>query len=633
MGAVKRRPHVLDALLEEACDIDRLGTKWAHVSDSKLREQLGHYQSLFRRKKPGYEACLHEALAALREAAKRRTGLRPFVVQLAGVLALHRGYLAEMATGEGKTLTASLAGVLAGWTGRPCHIITVNDYLARRDAEWFKYLYQFCGLSVGHVSSRMEPIQRFHAYNQDITYTTCKEIVADFLRDRLRIGTLTNSSRRQIRYLLRPPVKTFDGIVMRGLHTAIVDEADSVLIDEAVTPVLISQPHDNPMLIQACKQAKELAQQLRHEEDYRINERYREIELTKSSYSKIDALSQGLTGLWRSRDRRQELIQQALCARELFIHGKQYVIQDGKVVIVDESTGRMMPQRTWREGLHQAIEAKEDLPLSKPGETLTRLSFQRFFRFYHALSGMTGTAQEAAKELWHIYHLPVLSIPTHKPCIRRESPDKVFVDQDQKWKAVVKEIIKKHISGRPILVGTRSVSESERLSELLSKTGLPFRVLNATRHQEEAQIVAEAGQSGRITVATNMAGRGTDIKLGRGVADLGGLHVLATNRYESHRIDRQLFGRSARQGDPGSAQAYVSLDDELLKRYVPPVTQRQVAKSMQRQTPTAEHQAIALFDSAQRSAQHQAYKQRLAVLKMDTWMEDALSFTGADSTA
>jgi preprotein translocase subunit SecA len=417
-------------------------------------------------------------------------------------------------------------------------------------------------------------------------------------------------------------------LVLRGLHAAIVDEADSILIDEAVTPLIISTTHQNDALREACRVAQDLVSALQPESDYTPNLRYREVELTELGRRQIASRCSSLPGLWRGTERRTELVRQALVAREFFLRDKQYIIVDGKVVIVDEFTGRPMPQRTWRQGLHQAIEAKEGLPITDPSENIARLSFQRFFRCFHRLSGMTGTAKEAAAELWHMYGLPVLTIPTNKPCVRRHWPDRVLADDASKWLAVADEVSRRHVTGQPILVGTRSVAASEKLAQLLAERGLECRVLNAVRLREEAEIVALAGQRGRITIATNMAGRGTDIKLERGVAELGGLHVLATERHESGRVDRQLFGRSARQGDPGSAQAFVSLEDELLRRYLPPAVPNAVSAAWKRGLPGASALARAAFNRAQRQAQRLAYKQRKAVLRMDTWLEESLSFAG-----
>jgi preprotein translocase subunit SecA len=342
----------------------------------------------------------------------------------------------------------------------------------------------------------------------------------------------------------------------------------------------------------------------------------------------LENLTKGLGGVWTGPRRREELVNQALTARHFYLRDQQYVIQDGEVVIVDEFTGRLMPDRTWRDGLHQAVEAKERLEVNPPKDTFARLSFQRFFRLYRRLAGMTGTAAEARGEFWQIYNRPVVVVPTHRPCRREQRPDRVFATETDKWDAIVAEISRLHETGRPILVGTRSVGASEQLSERLTAVGLDHQVLNAVRHAEEAQITAEAGQPGRITVATNMAGRGTDIKLGRGVAELGGLHVLATERHESARIDRQLYGRSARQGDPGSAQAMVSLDDELIVRHAPILAATVRARHGRGGGEITSRTTRWLFDKAQARARRLALRQRKAVLRTDDWLDEYLGFAG-----
>jgi preprotein translocase subunit SecA len=635
-GRFRRRTGALRRLTRAAAAIERLAPDYRHLSDSKLRERLDEFRLTFRRQARGYEKALHPALAALREAADRQTGLRPFKVQLIGALALYHGYLAEMATGEGKTLVACLAATIAGWSRRPCHVITVNDYLAQRDAEWFRSLYHFCGLRVGYVTGPMSPQDRQKAYNCDITYTTSKEILADFLRDRLHLGLLQHPSRRHIRSMVNPR-EGRQGIVMRGLHTAIVDEADSILIDEAVTPLIISQPRENKPLRSACTYACRIAKLLQKDRDYRLNPRYKEVELTAQGKETIASQSKAEFGvLWQSRQRQIELVEQALTAREFFHLGQQYVIQDDKVVIVDEFTGRMMPNRTWREGLHQAIEAKERLEISDPSETLSRLSFQRFFRFFGKLSGMTGTGREAAGEFWHIYHLPVLKIPTNRPCRRQLAPARFFADEDDKWEALVVQILARHRTGQPLLIGTRSVDASEKLATRLEAHGLEFNLLNATHHRDEARIIAEAGKLDKITIATNMAGRGTDIKLDHETRKLGGLHVIASEHQESARIDRQLFGRSGRQGDAGSSQAFVCLDDEIIRRFTPGTAglRKLLHFLLRGRIPGGALLGRLLVNYAQRNARRQAYKQRQQVLKMDTWIDDSLSFApGVDQVS
>ena len=631
IGRYQRRAKVCAQLRHDAEAIDMQAREWIELADHDLHNRLLGFRETIRRGGTISEALLCSALAAIREAANRKLGLRPFPVQLMGALALHRGYLAEMATGEGKTLTAGLAAILAGWTKRPCHVVTVNDYLVQRDAEWLQPLYHFCGVRVGCVTGASEPAERLKNYGCDVTYVTSKELLADFLRDRLRFGKFNNAGRRLIQRMLAPHLPMPDGLVLRGLHTAIVDEADSVLIDEAVTPLIIAAPRPNESLREAARLAQGLVGVLNRQTDYRINPRYKEIELTSDGISKLVEQANHLPGLWQGHDRRLELAVQALVAREFFHRDRQYIIEGDKLVIVDEFTGRPMPQRTWREGMHQAIEAKEGLPISDPTETVARLSFQRFFRCFYKLSGMTGTAREAAAEFWQAYNLPVIQIPTHRPCVREHWPDRVFADETGKWRAVVAEIERLHATKRPLLVGTRSVLASEKLWSALAERGFEAEIINATRLKEEAEIVSLAGEQGRITIATNMAGRGTDIKLGHGVVKLGGLHVIATERHESGRVDRQFFGRSGRQGDPGSTQAFVSAEDELIRRYLPTVAKKTLDAVLRRNSPGKDRIAKTAFKLAQSKAQSLAFKQRRGVQRSDLWLDEALSFAASET--
>lgn len=628
IGSCQRRVPETNRLLREAERIAALEPVWNGLRDHDLRERLAGFRAQARREGRLDEATMRDALAAVREAARRTLGLHPYPVQLAGALALHHGRLAEMATGEGKTLTAGVAGVLRAWV-KPClHVVTVNDYLAERDADRLRPFYEFCRVTVGSVLGPMEEADRRRGYAADVTYTTSKEVLADFLRDRLRLGTLEDPARQLVRVVIRPALRGRLATVQRGLAAAIVDEADSVLIDEAVTPLILSSPRPNESLRGACAMAQELVGDWKEGTDYLVNHRYREVELSSAGSARLEAMTPSLPPIWRGRDRSRELVVQALEAREFYHRGKQYLVDDGRIVIVDEFTGRPMPQRTWREGMHQAVEAKEGLTLSDPSETSARLSFQRFFRLYHHLAGMTGTAWEAAGEFWHIYRLKVVRIPTNRPCVRRAEASRFFLTEDEKLAAVVAEIEETRRIGRPVLVGTRHVAASERLAAMLEARGLPFELLNATRLREEALIVAMAGQPGRITIATNMAGRGTDIRLGDGVAALGGLHVIATELHASGRIDRQLSGRGARQGDAGSARAFASTEDELFKRYLPAARRHLVARALGQHWPGADLLAAGACRDAQRRAERIAYRQRCSVLRMDTWLEESLAFGG-----
>ncbi len=616
-------------LMRRAQRIVAMDQRVARLADDQLRSQAMAMRERFRLGRET-RADVDTALALIREASRRVLGLHHHPVQVAAALGLVRGWLVELATGEGKTLAATMPAILAGWRGRGCHVITVNDYLAKRDADEMRPLYAFCGLTVAHVDGSMDPRRRRAAYRADITYATNKEVAADFLRDQLALGTrrgLTDSLLAKYNGGGGGHAASPDSLVMRGLATAIVDEVDSILIDEAVTPLIISgDVPDADDRIEAYEQALQLADQLQQGRHYRVNHRYREVELTPRGRRALAQLAAPLGGVWAAARRREELVAQALTARVMYLRGKQYIVQDGKIVIIDEFTGRLMPDRTWRNGMHQLMEAKERLDVNPPKETLARLSFQRFFRLYHRLSGMTATAWEVRRELWQVYKLKTVRVPTHRPCIRRHAADRVFGTADAKWHAVVAEVQRVHRQGRPVLVGTRSVQASEHLSALLTAQGLTHEVLNAERHAEEARIVAEAGQPGRITVATNMAGRGTDIKLGPGVADRGGLHVIATERHESRRIDRQLFGRCARQGDPGSVAVLLSVQDELIHRYGSAAVRRAAATLAGNHRQLARPLASPVISRAQARAERIAKAQRKAVLKTDDWLDQALGF-------
>lgn len=628
IGHFQRRSQVVLSFKKRADRIREEAKGLCKLSDRRLKQRLADLQVCFRRQQKNGERQLDDALAVLTAVSARTLGMTPFPVQIMGAMALYNGYLAEMETGEGKSLTACLPAAISAWSGKPCHIVTVNDYLAGRDAGAMRPFYAYCGVSVGCVTGEMSHEERRLNYEKGIVYTTSKELLADFLRDQIKLGAMQNPSRRLIKELLQPSIQSREQLVIRGLDTVIVDEADSVLIDEAVTPLIISYANENKPLEEISKKAFAVAYDLISPGDYLVDDKYREIALTKEGTRKIADKAKFLPGLWQGEMRRTEIVKQALSAREFYKKDKHYVVQDEKVVIVDEFTGRLMPNRTWSHGLHQAVEAIEGLEMSNPTETLARLSFQRFFRLFRKISGMTGTAREAAGEFWYIYGLPVISIPTNRPCMREQLPDRVFANAGQKWRAIVNEVIRRHKSGRPILIGTRSVRDSEMLAEMLSAEGLEFNLLNAVRHEKEAAIVAAAGERGRITIATNMAGRGTDIKLGPGVAGLGGVHVITTERHESGRIDRQLFGRCARQGDAGSAQAFMGTDDELLKRHLPVTMRKALAGAIEKKTIGAPSLAKTALARAQKSAQRQAFLQRKNVLRTDTWLEESLSFAG-----
>ena len=573
------------------------------------------------------EELVARAFAIAREAADRLLHMRPFDVQLVGGRVMLEGKIAEMETGEGKTLAATLPACAAALAGIPVHIVTVNDFLVLRDAAWMKPVYAFFGLKVGTITEGMAPDARRAAYACDITYCTNKQLVFDYLKDRLMLGQEARPLHLQVEGLHAEFPRT-GRLLLRGLCFVIVDEADSVLIDEARTPLIISNVGDTSHEKQIFTEAVTMARQLTSGLDFSIRPRERDVELSERGRRRAAQLAEPYGGVWIGPRRREELIRRALSALYLFQRDKQYLVRGDKVQIVDEYTGRVMADRSWERGLHQMIEAKEGCAITGQQETLARISYQRFFRRYLRIAGMTGTAREVARELWSVYRLPVVSIPTNRPVQRRRLPDQVYASADAKWAAIVAALHRLHAAGRPVLVGTRSVAASEHLSELLTQASLPHQVLNARQDQEEAKVIANAGERGRITVATNMAGRGTDIRLGPGVAELGGLHVLATERHDARRIDRQLFGRGGRQGDPGSFQAIVSLEDEIVQGVFGRHALR-LGKLFERPgEPLPGWVARLLVGTAQHTAERHHARTRRELLRIDDHLSDLLAFTG-----
>jgi preprotein translocase subunit SecA len=613
VGWFKNKRRVLSSLKAQALRIEGLEKEIHELSAHNFHEEVSQLRDVARRGRLEGPS-LDRAMAMAREAAVRSLGLRPFPVQIAGALGMCRGLVIEMATGEGKTLTASLAASLWGWMGRPVHVITVNDYLVHRDAEEMRPVYELLGLKVGHVIHESTPTERHDHYRRNVVYITSKELVADFLRDQIALGALRSSTQTVVGMLGTPSQK--GRLMVPGLWRVLVDEADSLLIDEAVTPLIISNSPEAEGNAGLYQRADALAAQLEAKVDFKIDRTVRNTELTPRGQARLDELARDDSGFWKGQRRREELVTQALTARHCFVRDEQYLVaSDGKVQIIDEFTGRIMADRSWRHGLHQAIEVKEGAQVTADKENLARLSFQRFFRQYSFMAGMTGTAWESRGELWQIYHRPIVRIPTNKPCIRELMPMRMFDTLEQKWEAVVQRVCEINDTGAPVLVGTRSVLASEEVSRRLAALGRAHRVLNATQTAQEAQIVAEAGTRGKITVATNMAGRGTDIKLSRGVADLGGLHVIATEPHGSGRVDRQLFGRAARQGDPGCAQMFASAQDDLFVRHAPLLRHRWRTIG-----------ASNLIGFSQARAEKLARFNRKQVLRNDDWMDQSLPF-------
>ena len=602
------------------------GQELARLSDEQLTERATQLRQSLRRDGLSEERVCR-SFALIREVAHRTLGQRHYDVQILGGWVLLNGCIAEMATGEGKTLTASLAAATVAMAGVPVHVITVNDYLTGRDAREMAPLYEMLGLSVGAVIHELNPVARRSAYGCDVTYCCNKELAFDYLRDRLVVGRQPNRIQLQLEQLYGDAARVRQ-LVLRGLCFGIVDEADSVLVDEARVPLIISGTGGEVPERDVYETALKLARGLVRGQDFSLDGRERTIRLTSSGQTTLTNRAVRLTGLWSGPRRREELVRQALTALHLFQRDVHYLVRGEKVQIIDEYTGRVMGDRSWEHGLHQMIELKEGCPVTPMNRPLARITYQRFFRRYLWLSGMTGTAQEVAGELWAVYRLATVRVPTNRPLQRRWIGERLFATADQKWEAVVGRIRALREQGRPVLVGTRSVEASEILSEHLTRAKIAHVVLNARQDQEEAAVVAAAGESGRVTVATNMAGRGTDIKLLRSVAQAGGLHVIATERHEAARIDRQLYGRTGRQGDPGSYEMVTSLDDELLTASHSKIG-RWVARLLVKSgKPLEGWLARVLARGAQRSAERMHARVRRELLQHEDQLESTLAFSG-----
>ena len=579
--------------------INALEPEISGLSDARLRAKTDEFR-LRLTKGETLDDLLPEAFAVVREAAKRVMGLRHFDVQLMGGCILHRGKIAEMRTGEGKTLVATLPAYLNALEGKGVHVVTVNDYLARRDSEDMGRVYRFLGLSVGLITHEMDYPARKAAYAADITYGTNNEFGFDYLRDNMVIS--------------------LDQMVQRPLHYAIVDEVDSILIDEARTPLIISGPGaQSTSLYQVMA---DVAAKLKEGEDYTVDEKQKTVAPTETGIAKTEKLL-GVSNMYDGEngvDYSHQLMA-ALKAKALMHRDRDYVVKDGEVIIVDEFTGRLMFVRRYSEGLHQAIEAKEHVKVERESQTLATITFQNYFRMYDKLSGMTGTAKTEEQEFQKIYGLDVVVVPTNKPNIRIDYPDVIYKTRRAKYRAVANAIEELHKKGRPVLVGTTSIQQSEELSELLKKRGIEHNVLNAKFHEKEAEIVADAGQMGAVTIATNMAGRGTDIVLGDGVAELGGLHIIGTERHESRRIDNQLRGRCARQGDPGSTRFYLSLEDDLMRLFGSDNISGIMDKLGMEEDEPIEHKIVTRsIESAQKKVEARNFEIRKQVLEYDDVM-------------
>lgn len=568
------------------------------LSDEQLKAKTPEFRQRIS-KGESLDALLPEAFAAVREASVRTTGLRHFDVQLVGGIVLHQGRISEMKTGEGKTLVATLPVYLNALEGKGVHIITVNDYLAKRDSEWMGPIYQFLGLEVGLIQHDMDYADRKKAYAADVTYGTNNEFGFDYLRDNMSVA--------------------LEQCVQRDLNYAIVDEVDSILIDEARTPLIISGMVEES--VEGYYKGNDIAKKLSLTADFTVDEKTKNAILTDVGTKKAEKFL-GVESLFDIANMEiAHQILQSLKAWHLYRRDIDYVIKDGEVIIVDEFTGRLMIGRRYSDGLHQAIEAKENVTIQEESQTLATITFQNYFRMYKKLAGMTGTAKTEEGEFWKIYKQEVLEIPTHKKMIRTDFNDVIYKTRKEKFKCAADEIAQLHKSGRPVLVGTVSIENSELISEILKRRGIPHNVLNAKHHEREAEIVSKAGQRGAVTIATNMAGRGTDIVLGEGVAAQGGLHIIGTERHESRRIDNQLRGRTGRQGDPGSTRFYVALEDDLMKLF----GSDRIAGAMERMgmeenTPIEHGLITRAIENAQKKVEQYHFNIRKQVLEYDDVM-------------
>lgn len=611
-GPVSRRFARWSKVLEQ---VNALENELQAESDQQLRKRSFSVRYQVKAGEP-LSTVMPEAFALVREASRRTLNMRHFEVQLIGGMALFHGSIAEMQTGEGKTLTATLPLYLHALAGKGAHLATVNDYLAERDANWMRPLYELLGLSVGIIQTKDSSDARRKAYACDITYGTAKEFGFDFLRDRLLLRRL---GVRQEDFLGNPSEHRFDSEgdkpVQRGAHFALVDEADSILIDEARTPLIIGSLGDKAreQVVATFQWAAKYAPQFAEHQHFDLDDETKKAELTSEGRQLVRALSKpallssvGLVDLY-------QYIERAIKVHRDFLIDRQYVVREGEIVIVDEFTGRLAEGRKWRDGIHQAIEAKEQVEVTVPTGQAARITVQDLFLRYRFLAGMTGTGKSSSREFYRIYKTPVLPIPTNRPPQRVRMPDRVFGNSQQKYEAIVKEVLELHAVNRPVLIGTRSIDKSEILSRMLNEAHLEHQVLNANEIAKEAEIVKLAGEPGRITVATNMAGRGTDIKLAEGVAELGGLHVILTELHDAARIDRQLAGRCGRQGDPGSIRQYLALDDEILRSGFGPDKAEKIERLAENGKVQFDRHAN-LLRRAQRKVERKHFRDRMILL-------------------
>ncbi|HMP03713.1 MAG TPA: preprotein translocase subunit SecA [Gemmatales bacterium] len=629
-----RAALLIDRIRHWESEYDRLADAELRATSMRLRGRARGGEKLDR--------LLPEAFGLVTVSAKRAIQLRLYDVQLAGAVVLHHGALAELATGEGKTLTAVPAAYLNALAGKGVHVTTVNDYLAKRDCEWMQPVLEILGMSAAPLQMQMPDPARLQAYKSDVTYGMASEFGFDFLRDRLRLRSQGQAQAQPfwvpwdaLPNGAVPPQRPAEQRVQpEVLNYAIVDEADSILIDEARTPLIIATATQraSPEEQIVYHWADGIARQVRYQEHYTFDPKKQKIELTDAGRHLSRYANPPGGPHSHAMDKLFEHVERAIFAHVRYRLDQHYMIEetkDGpKIVIIDEYTGRRMPDRHWREGLHQAVEAKERVPINKPTEHAAQITFQNFFKLYKKLAGMTGTARPNDREFRRVYKLHVVVVPTNRPVVREQLPDRVFPSEDAKFAAAVETIKKLREAGRPVLVGTRSVEKSEKLSQMLTEAGVPHEVLNARQHELEAKVVSRAGEAGAVTIATNMAGRGTDIKLGQGVAEAGGLFVLGTERHDAQRIDRQLAGRCGRQGDPGNCQFFLSLEDELVEALGP---NRQEQLLEERTRPRHDWDRYRPeFLVAQRRTEARHFKQRIDLMSYDKQRQEVLKELGAD---
>jgi len=593
------------------------------ADDALLLERAAELGALIR-KNSFTDELVSEQFAIIREMSGRVLGMRHFNSQLTGGWIMMQGRIAEMKTGEGKTLTAVLPVICAALAGLPVHVITVNDYLTERDAEEMMPLYHKFGLSVGVISHQVEQAGRRQAYQQDIAYVTGKELVFDYLRDRMKLDN-PQPLQMQVEALKSPKLE--NQLQLRGLHFALVDEADSVLIDESRTPLIISGTQGNEEEQAFIETGYQLSFELEQDNDFTVDLDRRQIELTEAGTETLRLLSSELGPLWKGAIRREEIIQKALLARFIYELDKDYLVRDGKVELIDPLSGRVMEGRSWEKGLHQMVELKEQCELTQQRVTLARISYQNFFRRYLQLSGMTGTAWEVKDELWRVYGLAVTPVKPNKAERRVGYPSLVFQTAEQRWQKVAERCQALCAEGRAVLIGTASVAESESASDYLHQAGVAHQLLSAKQDKQEADIIAQAGHPGRVTVATNMAGRGTDIKLSPSVEEAGGLHVILTEHYESARVDRQLAGRCARQGDPGSFEMLLTLEDQSI-RTLRGKSFMTTCQTLGLGSAAGQKAAQNLLRAEQQYVERQNYLARQATLEYDHKQNELLAFSG-----